>query len=501
MSWRIDIASAWRVWAFLALAIAAVHALTLRISPTIWQDEVQIVDYGRATVFERGTDWSVNWHPSGRPIPLFNYLGGALQEGAFRAAGHSMAGPRAASIIGAVFAGCMCLGWLAARGAPPLAALAGALLLLLDPGFVQSYRGARVDCWAVGCCLASAWLLRAQAGQGMGWRWGAAGACAAAGGLFWPSALFMGPLLAAEAWAGTRPGPGRGREAVACAVVFGAAGVVVVAGALLPFHREIQAMLGDLLAVSQQGLHIKPSASFWDRLQWAGFGQAVKLGPWLFVLALPAFWVGRDWPLMLAFGAAAGAILATNAYVHRIVYLLPYGIGLLAGAAAVCARPEAGVWRRRLLAGATGLALGWGVLLTMAARPWLALRQAAGRDPQLLVEAANKAVGPGPLAVYVSPWEFYYAGRQLGWKQYKFPFEPETPASAAWTGLLKRMDCVVFNERDLTAGHRAAITAAGFVSRGRFLEGGGAGAGLGAGGRPYGPVEFFGRGARKEARE
>lgn len=503
---NLNISQAWRLWWAGAGLVVAIHCLTLRISPTVWQDEVQIVDYGRATVFERGTDWSINWHPQGRPIPVLAYLGPALQESAYRLSGGSMLGPRVASLVGAVFAGSMALGWLAARGTIPAVALAGAALLLLDPSFTQGYRGARVDCWAIGFCLAAAWSLRAaRQPERCGRHAFRAGLCAGVGGLIWPSVVFLGPLLLAEGWAAVRqtPAPDRWRTACRGAVLFavGAVGLFVVA--LIPFQAELRAMVADLFSISRSGLNLSSGGSHPRASQLGVFWQSLQLGPWLFVLALPAWLVRRDCGLGLGLAVAVAITLATNAYVHRVVYLLPYALGLVTGAASEWSTRPVARWVPWVVRGGLTAMLGWGVVLTLVLRPWLALGQAEGRNPAVLVEAATRALGRTHAAVYVSPWEFYYAGRQLGWRQYKLPFVPEEPSSPGWTNLLRRMDYVIFAVSELTAGRRAALAQAGFDPRGRYPETAEPprGRGWGKGGRPYGPVEVFARRAEAKPHE
>ena len=99
-----------------------VHLITIRISPVIWQDEVQIVDYGRVFL-EPGTPWSVSFTPEGGPLGRVSYIGSLGQELAYRATGRSMAGPRVLSFLGALLAAYAAFRWLSLRNGLPVAAL------------------------------------------------------------------------------------------------------------------------------------------------------------------------------------------------------------------------------------------------------------------------------------------------------------------------------------------------------------------------------------------
>jgi hypothetical protein len=57
----------------------------------------------------------------------------------------------------------------------------------------------------------------------------------------------------------------------------------------------------------------------------------------------------------------------------------------------------------------------WAVGVSLVARTALAMVQRAGRDPAALLAVATHEIGPGPKRVFLGVWEFYDAGRWLGW--------------------------------------------------------------------------------------
>lgn len=126
----------WLLWFLILTIVFLIHCLTLTVSPPIWQDEVQIIEYGRIFL-QPITDWSVNWDLlNARPFFFLFYLGCLLQEWAFKAANFSIAGSRIFTLIGASVAATTTMGWLLYRQVPrKIAALLG-LALLLDPYYI-----------------------------------------------------------------------------------------------------------------------------------------------------------------------------------------------------------------------------------------------------------------------------------------------------------------------------------------------------------------------------
>ena len=65
----------WRWWSLFLALVLAIFLPSLGSAPLVWQDEVQIVDFGRV-VLDPGTDWAVTWSTSDqKAVPPISYLG------------------------------------------------------------------------------------------------------------------------------------------------------------------------------------------------------------------------------------------------------------------------------------------------------------------------------------------------------------------------------------------------------------------------------------------
>ena len=232
-------------WLLIAVATFTLYLFTLRLSPTLWHDEVMQLEWGRLALPGADASYGLGWLPEGRPFRMLAFLGCAVQELFCRLFDSDPAGHRIGSILGACLASFAMLGWLRARGVVPWIALACAVLLLWEPTFVQGYRGGRVDSFAIAFMLLALWAvvkgrsaampqwrvasdewrvreqsditdqqpvtsdsLRAPAWGALGW-FALAGVCVAISGLMWVSAILLLPLLLHELWANEARGTRR----------------------------------------------------------------------------------------------------------------------------------------------------------------------------------------------------------------------------------------------------------------------------------------------------
>ena len=495
----IDSRRAWLLWLFVACVSSTVHLMTLRISPPIWQDEVEVVELGRNTLPGGDRSWSTLWSPKGRPTRILNYVGPSLQELAYRLGGGSEIGPRLSTLVGALLAGTCLLGWLLSRGCRPLAALICASLLLLDPVFAQSWRGARVDCWVFGFIFMTCWLIwRASVQLSHGSRFNlslvSAGACLSLGGFCWASAILLVPLVVHEVITAYRPWFTRERIAEIVPVLLILAGGTVVTSLLLllPIWSSVGSSIGSTGAAVS-------AASQRTSLLSAGsaIAQSLWLSPWVFGLGLLALFLSANRLLLVAFLVAALAVGMTNPYTHRALYLLPY---LLLGLSTVFAlgtqrdkkRP---VYVRTVLV-AVWLFIGWSAAVTLGARTWNAWRQREVRSPDRIMEVARATIGAQAAAVYTPYYEFYYAGRRLGWRQFRL-FDYGKWDYGILPAFLAQMQFAILRagEADDAQLH-AGLRQAGFVLARRVQAGGAAGSHVGTivnriGAAGFGEYLFF----------
>jgi len=150
------------IWFGVCLLISVTHLTTLNLSPEPWQDEVQIVDYGRH-LFERRADAAATWNgKKDEPFYAISFIGCAASELAYRLAPGTPSGPRVLALLGALFSGTMLLVLGRRMRVDPLLCLLLATAWLLDPTLVQSYRGARLEGWACGLVFAALVLLASR---------------------------------------------------------------------------------------------------------------------------------------------------------------------------------------------------------------------------------------------------------------------------------------------------------------------------------------------------
>jgi hypothetical protein len=69
---RTDRRRAWLAFAFAVAVIISVQGYSLRFSPTIWQDEVQILDWGRTILPGSDQAYAMSWLQGGQPYSFIS---------------------------------------------------------------------------------------------------------------------------------------------------------------------------------------------------------------------------------------------------------------------------------------------------------------------------------------------------------------------------------------------------------------------------------------------
>ena len=446
---EISSARVWRSWLVICAFTFVVHCFTLRISPTVWQDEVQIVDMGRSVLSGADSTWAVSWSLAGRPGQPLNYLGCVAQEAAYRLANGTSTGPRLVSLLGALLAATTLLGWLLQRGAKPWIALLAGLLLVMDPLFAASFRGARVDGMVFTCIFACCWMIRrgvepSASGSRSLLTWPAAGMFLALAGLCWASAILLVPLVVYEFIDSQRSQVAGGgfkrflRDGLL--VALGAAATFALG--LVPIWSTLKTSVQDtssaVSAVASTGFYL-------ERLVQAA--TCYKLSPWVILLGVLAM-LRLDGVLFLgAFFLALFGVLSTRVYEHRALYLLPYlllAIGSRADALAGAKNSRPGLAKASLCV--LSLMVAWSAALTLGMRTWNAARQSRVRSYERVEEMASHASIQAGASVYCLGWEFYYVGRALGWKQYHYLCGAREGHASDYSHFLSRMDYVLMPE-------------------------------------------------------
>jgi hypothetical protein len=439
----------WQIWLVICLAACLVQSITLTHDPRIQQDEVQIVDMGRS-VLDPSTDWGITWNVKYEiPISPVYYLGPALQELAFRATRPSNFGPRFLSVIAAALAATCLLGWLMVRKTPEVAALVLASAFLLDPEFSVTYRDARVDAWAFASCFAACWFLRSlgrpDSTPNLNYkRLFLAGVFVATSGFFWPSALMLMPLVFLEFLKALYPWLNQADSAMLQGwakptFVFGAGGLVTVFLLLVPVLLN-----WDVYRIAFESIvSVQVDASI---IQTSLLDLLFANNPMIAVAALVALAIRRDYGLLIALALAVVLMYQTMIYQARMIYLTPYLLVMIAGAATFAWQGSSTGITKKILSRILAALLLWNASLVMVIRPITSLMKAQDPPVEQSFDVLRDSIGAGPHRVLVEEWSVYFAGRELGWKMFR--------AGAAFTRsdyieFLETMDYIILLEKPL----------------------------------------------------
>jgi hypothetical protein len=135
-------------------------------------------------------------------------------------------------------------------------------------------------------------------------------------------------------------------------------------------------------------------------------------------------------------------MVCTSVYIERVQYLLPYLVAFAAGIYQQNngrAKMEPGPVKTVLL---VSMML-WAVILSVFTRTVLAFNGKENRNRNIVYDAAASLIGNGNYKVF-APYEFYYAGRSLGWKMYGAYIPRKDSFSVSiLQNLLPRVDYVI----------------------------------------------------------
>lgn len=420
----------WRTWLLTLTAVSLVHLSTIAVAPFLHKDEFLIVELGRI-ILNPKTDWSIAWMTQKeQPVFFLFYLGPILQEFTFQVAGEY--GPRISAFTGALIAATMTVNWLLAKGTSKYVAFILGLAFLLDPVFVQAFGLGRVDGWMMAFCIGACWVIADNANRMLFvrptlLRMILAGALYAMAFFIWPTAIYLFPLLFLELMVLSKKYRLFNKDRTATFVPFMTFVVGFIAMAiilLIPIFPLLYSHLYNTEGLRVNiGRGLTGQASGFHWLYY--FDQVIELFRFLkftpaFCLAalICAVWT-RQTGLITATLVAVIFLLVTVVYIHRVQYLLPYFVACIA-AACPSGRPLIsghGYLIPKFLKVLLFMLFLWPVSISVGARFILAVDHPEERNRELVYEAAQSKIGPGNKSV-LSTFEFYYSGRELGWKMY-----------------------------------------------------------------------------------
>jgi hypothetical protein len=427
----------WLAWMAWMLLILGIHGLTLCISPPVWQDEVQIIDFGR-TAIDPGTDWSISWNTvtsSAVINPL--YVGGLIQNVLFSLSGYNILFPRLLCILGAIAASTSCLILLISLGHNRLRSAVLSSIFLLDPVFVAGYRGDRIDCWVMAAAFLSCIALQKSSSRpGSSEKTMpsiplllASGAIAAIGFSIWFSFVLLAPLIIWQiATIRTRSNPKELSSKSLLLIKIGFVWLLGLATCLFLIQAPIltgqPSAYRDLLAATTRVTNSQSAIPAMTTLL-----SLLLRNPFLLLLTGISLFLRPRLDFLFFMAIALTAILKSFVYDHRAVYFLPYMIlhcsfsleQFLEGDASHIALQ----WVRRGVLSIMCAALVTSISISLVLRPINAFATRDVRQLSLLNNVAIESVGKQNVSVLVEPWEFYVPGRKLGWKMYKPYFEAQ----------------------------------------------------------------------------
>jgi hypothetical protein len=441
--------SFWLAWIAWMLIVLGIHALTLSISPPVWQDEVQIIDFGRAAI-DPGTDWSVSWNAgTSSAVVMPFYLGSLIQNVVFSLSNYNIVFPRLLSAFGAIAASTSCLLFLLSLGHDRLRSGVLSSIFLLDPIFVAGYRGDRVDCWVMAAAFLSCTALQKSSNWSVPGKKSvlslplllAAGAISAIGFSIWFSFTLLAPLVIWQIINVVMEGePGKLLSNIPDLI---RAGLIWLIGfALCFFFIQAPILIGqpsayrDLLEATSR---VATSQSAVSTIK--SFLIPFSRNPLLLLLAGVSIFLRPRLDFLFFAAIALAGILKSSVYYHRVVYILPYLVVhcsfSLQRYLHVDASGVALLWVRRGVLSILWTALVASITVSLVLRPVNAFASREVRQLSLLDSVALKAVGKQEASVLVEPWEFYVPGRKLGWKMYKPYFQDLSTAQ------ILKMDYIV----------------------------------------------------------
>ena len=361
-----------------------------------FSDEVCIVEFGRQFL-TGGTPDSIMQIPDGTINQALLYIGPCLQEIFFRLFG--LYGVRISPILGILAVGLAFNGWLRKTSALRRSTiLALTMIATFVPALFQSVVLTRVDPWAVACVFAAMAVLGKPGKPRHAARLSAASFLAALSVFIWPTSAMLAPVYPAFCF------DLRSKREF---LIFCLGGFISIALILLP---ALPVLTEAFTATSNYMGNAAKSPSLLEIA--FNFAKETARDPLMPIFAAFGLivWIRKArYMAILAFSAAVLAGACSGLYVFRIIYMMPYLLLMCVDAAEELERT-----RPRFNAICLWAMAAYGIL-TGPVGHLLAPHE---RLPANLTEELARIVGTGAKRVYAPDYATYYAGRELGWRQF-----------------------------------------------------------------------------------
>lgn len=435
----------------MALAVFGIHALTIGEYPPAWFDEIEILEIGRLSIFNVRPKWSIDLIPMqdgtlSAPYPFFHYLSGAVLEALYRLTGSFICG-RVFMLLSLPCCALALLAYLREKGIRPVVAFVVAGMFLVDPNATICAHWYRPDLWCMTMVfLALTLIMRSRIAPRPMLLLFMSGALTAMSLFFWITSVLLVPLVLLEFCLVHRKSEGevptsRILPRFAALLIGGVAATVLL---LAPLFKYIPEIISQYLSISEIGT----VATVSDTPLSAALGRMcefIKIAcrspfTW-FAAAIGVFFSRRHLPHAVLFAIIVAFIVATRVYHLRMIYLMPY-VYLFS---AVSAERMIHSGKRRVarlskvyLAGA----LAFGTVLSLVTLNFAAWPET--NTLALLVQKLKTAIPARATKICLVDFEheFYYAGRQLGWRMYS-TYDRTKILEEPYAAILDTMDAVI----------------------------------------------------------
>jgi len=254
---------------------------------------------------------------------------------------------------------------------------------------------------------------------------------------------------------------------------------------LIPIRENLYVIFGDMQ--NMLTLNVDSSTSPLDKItsifsvnNWFKLIKTfVKtFSPFLPLLAVFSLFYRGQTALKLVTLLTVFLIFSTLIYELRLLYLLPYFLALGGCFFARVLRESRHTTLRRVGLTALFVIAGWSIAISVLVRSGFALGDKDGQDRNRIRFAAESFIGEGHHKVFLAfTYEFYFAGRQLGWELYTPYIEWTYDSLGNWKRendyqpkdkfikLLKKMDYAIFPTGSVTDDLSKQLMEAGLVNK------------------------------------
>ena len=401
-------------WGILAIGIL-LRLLGISSSPGHWQDEVQIVEYGRG-IIDAPSDLLVYTPVQGAESvgPIWR-VGLFAQELSCRVFGH--VGARIPPLIYLLVSTILLRYIVVRRTNAQWMATITALSWFCCATLVKSVSAGRLDSlvfmllWATLVVLSSEWAERKPCVS-----FAVAGCLSALCVFSWATAILLAPLFVWGMIDYSSRQDVQWRERIRPWIAYAVAGMAVSLIVLSPSLLHYDVMM-QRLSFTASTHASGSSGAIMD------FFREFRAFPYLYLLAIPCLFIRRRIDV-LTIGAMIVIVLfaCTRAYIFRVLYFLPYAF---LSFVTLYAESKATSARKVLLVVLTCLA-SISFLRVALCKNIFAYALRGANDEVMLENALNQAIGTDA-NIYVADYSVYFAGRKLGWHQYRTFHRSSTP--------------------------------------------------------------------------